>query len=66
MFTAMYLPKLKMGQEDPNKDGFVTASDAWDYIKSQMCEYCKSDLQREPKIKPDCMYEWFVVNEDIK
>jgi len=47
MYTALYMPSLPEGSEDPTKDGFLDEDSAWEYIKKVgLCKGCLEDLER--------------------
>ena len=71
MFVALYLPILKPGSANPNRKGFITSEEAWEYIYSQMCNTCMKERKAAldgvteyhgwaPSRHPACACEWDV------
>lgn len=71
-FTAVYLPSLPEGKENPTKDGFATEAEAEEYVFSQMCSACQEERRialsgekdedgDSPDEYPGCFFEWLIV-----
>lgn len=73
-FTALYLPELTEGYEDPSRSGFQSREKAWEYIFQAMCNICKEERERSLRGEesneeegifvsayPPCTCEWVIV-----
>lgn len=78
-FSAIYLPALPLGREDPSRSGFATEEEAEAYLFSKMCGDCKKQRQlfvdgveetgdeeysERPDSWPACACEWLVLPTD--
>lgn len=67
MFTAIYLPSLSEGEEDPSRSGFATKEAAEEYVVSKMCSECQEERSRalagqydDASVYPGCFDEWII------
>lgn len=72
MWTALYMPALPDGSNDPSRKGFPTQAAALSWVFSHMCAGCTSSRNRflagevetedgEVAEFPSCSWEWDVV-----
>jgi hypothetical protein len=77
-YSAIYLPSLPPGKEDPSRSGFKTEAEAEAYMFTNLCRSCAAQWQMflegvqpmeeygpdEAEEYPACTYEWVIVPTD--
>jgi hypothetical protein len=77
-FSAIYMPALPPGRENPSRSGFETEAEAIEYMLTQMCSTCREERQRfvdgtgnddydsddYADEWPSCSCEWVIVPTD--
>lgn len=73
-WSAIYLPALPDNSKRPDRHGFDSKEEAWEYIFSRMCDVCVTErnmalmgLEEDeenglhPSFHPGCACEWEVI-----
>jgi len=57
-YRADYLPYSDAeGWVSPSREGFNTEQEAYEYVKTQLCDTCKAEAEEKDQI---CWAEWHI------
>ena len=62
-YRALYVPYSP--NDESTQEGFVSIKDAEEYILSNLCDFCKKELEENPNTVTSCEMEWCVQEKKV-